>query len=237
MYKYLYIALFCSFSFFSLNAETINKININGNKRISTETIKIYGEIELNKNYSESDTNKILKNLYKTDFFEQVEIEIIEDRLIITVKEYPFINQLLIVGEKSNNYKDQIKKIIKLKEKRSFIKSYLSEDLETIKSLYSSRGYNSAEIDIKTKKITNNSFDLLVEINRGDKTKISSINFIGNNKIKSRRLKDVIASEEDKFWKILTNNTNFNQRLLELDTRLLRNFYKSNGFYDVKINS
>jgi len=237
MYKNLYVALFCFFSFFSLNAETINKININGNKRISTETIKIYGEIELNKNYSESDTNQILKNLYKTDFFEEVEIEIIGDQMSITVIEYPFINQLLIVGEKSNNYKEQIKKIIKLKEKRSFIKSYLSEDLETIKSLYSSRGYNSAEIEIKTKKITDNSFDLLVEINRGDKTKISSINFIGNNKIKSRRLKDVIASEENKFWKILTTNTNFNKRLLELDTRLLRNFYKSNGFYDVRINS
>ena len=44
-----------------------------------------------------------------------------------------------------------------------------------------------------------------------------------------------MASEEDKFWKFLTKNTNFNKNILDLDTRLLRNYYKSSGFYDVKI--
>ena len=46
-----------------------------------------------------------------------------------------------------------------------------------------------------------------------------------------------MASEEDKFWKFLTKNKNFNKNILDLDTRLLRNYYKSSGFYDVKINS
>ena len=193
--------------------------------------------MKLNKDYSETEINKILKSLYKTEFFEDVKVDIKNNTLNVVLKEYPFINQLIIVGEKSNNYKDQIKKIINLKEKKSFIKSYVLSDLEKIKSLYSSAGYNSANVEIKTNKITASSFDVLIEIERGEKTKIRKINFIGNQSISDRKLRDVVASEEHKFWKILSRNTNFNKSLLDLDTRLLSNFYKSSGFYDVKINS
>ncbi|MDC0447571.1 outer membrane protein assembly factor BamA, partial [Pelagibacteraceae bacterium] len=221
----------------NLKAEVVNKFNIQGNERISSETIKIYGDLKENKNYSESDLNKILKDLYETEFFENINLEIKNNELNIIVNEYPYINQLIIIGEKTKRYTNQIREIIKLKEKRSLIKSYINSDINIIKSLYSSLGYNNVEINIKTKKITNNSYDLLVEIQRGEKTRIKSINFIGNNKISNRRLKDVIASEKHQFWKILSKNINFSESLLELDTRLLTNFYKSSGFYDVKINS
>ena len=237
MFNFLFSFLFILLITSNLKAEVVNKFNIQGNERISSETIKIYGDLKENKNYSESDLNKILKDLYETEFFENINLEIKNNELNIIVNEYPYINQLIIIGEKTKRYTNQIKEIIKLKEKRSLIKSYINSDINIIKSLYSSLGYNNVEINIKTKKITNNSYDLLVEIQRGEKTRIKSINFIGNNKISNRRLKDVIASEKHQFWKILSKNTNFNESLLELDTRLLTNFYKSSGFYDVKINS
>ena len=227
MLRYILLILISFFSFSFLNAEMVNKIEINGNSRISKETIKIYGNIISGKNYTESDLNKILKNLYATDFFDDIKIEIKNNTLNIVLKEYPFINQLVIIGEKSNKYVKQIKKIIKLKEKRSFIESYLIDDVENIKDLYSSIGYNFTEVEVKTKKITENSYDLLIEIDRGERTKIKKINFFGNKNVSNRRLKDIIASEEDKFWKVLTKNTNFSKNLLELDTRLLVNYYRS----------
>ena len=70
----------------------------------------------------------------------------------------------------------------------------------------------------------------------GEKTKISSISFIGNKKIRDRRLRDVIASEENKFWKFLSRNNNYSEQIVNLDLRLLRNYYKSLGYYDVKID-
>ena len=174
------------FSFSHLHAEVVNKIEINGNSRISKETIKIYGNIISGKNYTESDLNKILKNLYATDFFDDIKIDIRNNTLNITLKEYPFINQLVITGEKSNKYVKQIKKIIKLKEKRSFIEAYLIDDIENIKNLYSSAGYNFTEVEVKTKKITENSYDLLIEIERGERTKIKKINFFGNKNVYRR---------------------------------------------------
>jgi len=217
--------------------ETSKQVIINGNKRISDETIKIYGEIDAKKEINEKEINLILKNLYSTDFFESVDVSFSENVLTIDLKEYPVINQLLIVGEKNNGIKRQIKKIISLKEKRSFIKSKLSDDLAIIKNLYSSIGYNFSKIEAKIKEIDNNNFDLIFEIKRGKESKITSVKFIGDKKIKDKRLRDIIASEEYKFWKFISKNTKFSQNLVNLDLRLLNNYYKSLGYYDVAITS
>ena len=178
MRKILSFTIIYLFFLTSLGAEIIKDLKINGNKRVSNETVKIYGEIEIGKNYSESDLDKVLKNLYSTNFFEDVNLKLQNNVLVINLKEYPVINQLIIIGEQSNKYREQIKKVINLKEKRSFIKSLLAKDLEIIKNLYSSVGYNFSEVEGKIKKIDDENLDLILEINRGAKTKISSINFL-----------------------------------------------------------
>ena len=80
MNKILITVFILLMNFTLLKAEIVNKFNISGNKRISNETIKIYGNLELNKNYKENDLNIILQNLYKTNFFENIDIEIVRIR-------------------------------------------------------------------------------------------------------------------------------------------------------------
>jgi outer membrane protein insertion porin family len=220
-----------------LKAEVIDKLVINGNKRVSSETIKVYGEIEINKNISEIEINKILNNLYSTNFFEDVKIKINQNTLFINVNEYPVINQVILIGEPRKSFNKKILTLIQSKEKKSFIKSNILKDIDNIKKFYSLSGYNSSKVDVKTKVIDDDNLDLMIEIDRGNQTKISSINFIGNKYIRSKRLRDVVASEEDKFWKVISKNTNFSENLIALDKRLLINYYKSIGFYDVQVNS
>ena len=105
-------------------SDIINEIIIDGNKRVSDETIKVYGNFNIKDNITESDVNKIIRNLYSTNFFENVEISFSNNILKINLSEYPIINQLIIIGEKKKARIDQIKKLIRLKEKKSFIKSY-----------------------------------------------------------------------------------------------------------------
>ena len=232
------IILFLAVTFSSpLVAEIVKKVEISGNERVSDETIKIYGEIELNKNYTEKKLNEVLTNLYSTDLFEDIKISVANGILKIDLKEYPVINELIILGEASNKYREQITKLIKSKKKRSFIKSNLAQDLEIIKKLYASVGYNFAKVETKTKKLSGNTVDVIIEVERGNISKISKISFIGDKKVRERRLRDVIASEEDKFWKIISRNTKFNDEIVKLDIRLLKNYYKSIGYYDVEITS
>ena len=236
MIKYIFIT-FILFTFNFANAEIVNKIEINGNNRVGDETIKVYGEIEINKDYSSNDINKVLKNLYSTDFFEEVDIDINNGIMKISLKEYPVINSIQIEGEKAKKLQEGILKTIKLKEKSSFIKAYLAEDIQIIKKLYSSIGFNFSEVETKIREFDNNRINLVFIIDKGNKTKISKISFIGDKKIKEKRLRDIIVSEEFKFWKFITNNTNLNYENIELDKRLLKNYYKSNGYYDVEVLS
>ncbi len=239
MNKILIITLILNFFFSILNAEVVKKIEINGNKRISDETIKVYGEFKdtLGQDLSKSDLDRILKNLYLTDFFENVSIEIVNNTLKVDLKEYPVVNQLIIVGEKSTKFKSEIKKIIRTKEKNSFIENNLKQDVTSIKNLYSTLGYNFSEVEAKIRKVDEDNIDLIFKVERGKVTKIRKISFTGDKKLKDKRLRDIIASQEDKFWKFISRNTRFSENLVNLDTRLLINYYKSIGYYDVQVNS
>ncbi len=237
IFKFLIIISSVYFTFIYLNAATISDIKIEGNKRVSDETIIVYGDIKLNQNINSTKINQILNNLYATDFFKDIKIEEVNGILNIKVIEYSLINQLIITGEASSKIKEQIERSISTKSKRSLIESRISDDVNIIKKLYSSIGYNFANIDVKIKELDSENVDILIDINRGKVTKISSISFVGDKKISDNRLRNVIASERHRFYKFISRNTKFNENLINLDLRLLKNYYKSLGFYDVEIVS
>ena len=222
---------------FSLSAEVVQRIEVKGNDRFSKETVVVYGEITLKKDYSALDLNKVLKNLYETNFFEDIKISLNNGTLNITVKEYKIINAIIIEGEKSTQVKELVLSKLELKPKESFIESQLSEDIDSIKKMYASMGYNFTDIDAKIKNFSNNRVNLIYFLKKGKKTNIAKINFLGDKKVKDKRLRDVIVSEESKFWKFLSKNTHLNSSNVELDTRLLTNYYKTLGYYDVQVLS
>ena len=218
-------------------AEIVNKLDIIGNKRISQETIEVYGEIEIGKNYTNSDLNEILKKLFDTNFFEDINVNLSNGNLIVEVKEYPYIFSVDIIGEKSNTIKKEILNKLELQPQESFIQNKLVEDINLIKKLYNSLGYNFIEIKSKIEKIDENRVSILYDIDKGKKTYITSIEFTGDKKINEKRLRDIIVSEEHKFWKLLSKNTFLKFSNVELDKRLLLNYYKSLGYYDVQVLS
>ena len=229
----LYFVLFTSI----LSAEIIKKIEIEGNDRVSNETIKVYGDVSINQNVDNFKINEIIKNLYSTNFFEDINVSVSNGTLFIKVNEYPVINEIIILGEDADKFKKAIKKNIKSKKNGPFVKSFIAEDEKTIKKIYQSIGFNFLEIKSKVETFPKKRVNLYFEIEKGDKTKITKINFKGDRKLRDRRLRDIITSQESKFWKVLTQNTKLNQSNIELDKRLLTNYYKSIGYYDVKVLS
>ena len=105
MNKGLIYILIIFLSFSTAKTEVLERINIQGNKRVSNETIKIYGNIEIGKDYSEKTINEIVRNLYSTDFFEEVNVNLKNNTLTVTLKEYPIIDNLILLGENSKNLK------------------------------------------------------------------------------------------------------------------------------------
>ncbi len=235
IFKINFILLFISSLSF---AQIINDIKVDGNQRISKESIIVFGGIDFNKNYSDDDLNVILKNIYETNFFKEINLKIYNSILEVSVIENPIIENLQINGIKTKNLTELLFDKIKLKNRSSYIESSFLSDLNLIKNIIKNNGYYFAEI--KTSSILNkeqNSIRLSYDIDLGKRAKIHEVQFIGDKKIKDRKLKNIIVTEEFKFWKFISQSIYLNYERIELDKRLLANFYKNSGYYNVKITN
>ena len=127
-----FIFLISIYSF--VNADIIDDIVVKNNNRISKQTIITYGKIELNKDYSIKDINQVFRNLYQTDFFETLKIDIIGSQLVINVKENKIIQSVSVEGVKSKRLSDTILESTYSKDKSSFLISKVKEDVDKIKN-------------------------------------------------------------------------------------------------------
>ena len=237
MKKIIFLTVLFTIFINNLHAEVINKIIINNNERISEGTIRTYGNIEIGKNYSDDNLNEILKKLYETNFFKNINLEIDNKTLIISVVENQLIQNIEINGIKSKTVTELILKNLILKKKSPFVESEVENDLTRIKKSLILEGYYFSNITSDIVENNNNTINLIFNITLGDKSKIAIIEFTGDKIFKNRTLKNLITAEESKFWKFLSNKKYLNQQNLAIDERLIRAFYLNHGYYDVVVNT
>ncbi len=219
------------------SSQVINKIEISGNERVPNETIKMLSNVEIDTNIDQKDVNNIIKSLYETNFFEDIEISFSNNILKITVKENPIISSIKIKGIKAKRIKKNILETLSLREKSSFNEIVLINEKEKILNLLKNQGYILAEITMLKEILDDNKLNLIFDIKLGEKAKIKKISFIGNKIFKDQKLKSVIISEEYKFWKFLSGKKYLNENMIQFDNQLLKNFYLNKGYYNVSINS
>ena len=220
-----------------LRSDEIKKIEFFGNDRIPNETILMFSEIKIGDNIDEEALNQVLINLYNSNFFKDVKVELVKNILKITVSENPLIEQIKFEGIKAKKILESIKEDLLLKSRTSYNEVIAKNDLKKMKSNLKGIGYFFSEVDLFVEDLDNNKVNLVYKINLGNKSKIKKIKFIGDKRFKDSKLKNVIISEEYKFWKFVSGRKYLNENVIEFDKRLLTNFYLNKGYYNVKINS
>ena len=236
--KLLSLTIILNYFFLSFsNGEIVKEIKIDGNKRITDEIILMFSDIAVEQNITNSQINKIIKNLYETNFFDNVSVTLNNNKIIINVVEAPLIENIIISGIKAQKNKDLIKNNFELKPRSSFNKILLIKEVQSIESTLKSLGYYFAKVNPIIETLDNNLVNIEYEIELGDKAKISKISFLGKKIFKDKKLKNIIISEEYKFWKFITGKKYLQEQMVEIDKRLLKNFYLNQGYYNVKINT
>ena len=218
-------------------AEIIKNFKISGNDRISDKTIILFSGYSINDDIDQNKLNQIIKELYNTSFFEKISINFDNGILYIDVKENPLIQSIVFDGIKNKKIIERLNEIILQKEKSSFVQNKIKDDQDRILNSLRVVGYYFSEVSTNVKKNNNNTVDIIYNIKLGKKALIKNIKFIGNKIFKDNKLRKIIVSEEAKFWKFISSNKNVDVKRIKLDENLLRNFYKNNGYYNVKINS
>mgnify|MGYP000344860878 CR=1 FL=1 len=232
--QFIILSIFLIHSSYSQDYENII---INGNERISNETILVFTEISEDKSVDENSINDILKKLYKSGFFKDVSVKIQNNNLIINVLENPIIQTVFINGIKRKKTEESLYEILSLKNRSSYNSILTNKDENAILNYLKDQGFYFSTITSSYQDLGDNKIDLYYDIELGNKAKISKISFIGDKKFKDNTLRSIILSEEYRFWKIISGKKYLNEKLVNYDKRLLSNFYKNKGFYNVKIES
>ena len=225
------------FLFNSGHSEVVKEFKINGNDRISKDTIIMFSKTSIGDEINSNSINLILKNLYETNYFKNVTTKFENNVLQIIVLENPIIEEISYEGIKSNKITNLIKNNTKTKSRSSYNKLILKNDKENIKKILKDLGYYFPTIETYVESLSDNKVNIKYTISLGEKAKIKKITFIGDKKFKDKKLKSIIVSEENKFWKFITNKKFVNEQLISLDIRLLKNFYLNKGYYNVVIDS
>ena len=218
-------------------SEVIKKFNIEGNNRVADETIIMFSNLKIGDQITRNKLNNALKDLYYTDYFKNVKITSENQVIKIYVDENPIIQKISINGIKKNKIKEKISEISLKIEKYPFVENKVNEQANLLKNILRSYGYYFVKLETIVNANTNNTVDLIYNFDLGEIAKIKKINFIGNKVFRDNTLRNIIISEENKFWKFITQNNLLDYSRIKADVSRLNKFYKNRGYFNVNVKS
>ncbi len=230
---YFHLVIFFSNTY----AEKYDYIKIKGNERLSVETILMFSELNIQNEITNEDLNSSIKKLFETNYFKDIKIYSEGKTLTILIKENPIIQSIEIKGVKNKSILEELKKITKKNEKYPYLKNQILEQSNLLLNTIRSSGFYFAKMETNVIDNEDNTVNISYEFDLGNKAIIKRIIFQGDKKFKDTKLRNVIRSEEGKFWKFITSNKYLDERKIKNDENLLKKYYQKKGYYRVNVKS
>jgi len=214
----------------------ISSIVVEGNQRITTDTIVSISKIEKGNSYSPSQLNSALQLIKKSTYFKTVTISQKNNILKINVIENPTINSINFEG--NDILKDEnLFELISSKERQTLSASKTEKDADIVATAYADMGRIAATVTPKIVELSDNRVDLIFEVSEGRVTEVEKITFTGNRIFSDFRLKSVIATKQAGIFRRVINSDTYVEGKLEYDMELLQNFYINKGYIDFEVQT
>jgi len=214
----------------------IQRILVQGNERIEPSTVISYLPVAPGEPVDAAKVDLALKALFRTDLFSDVKIDFQNGDLIVTVVENPIINRVIFEGNKGLK-EDKLRDEVTVRPRGIFTRAKVQGDVQRIVELYRRSGRISANVTPQIIELPQKRVDLIFKIEEGPKSGILSVNFLGNKAFSDNDLRDVVVTEETRWFKFFSNNANYDPDRLEYDKEQLRKHYRNRGYYDFRVTS
>ena len=213
-----------------------SSIDVVGNLRIESSTIRSYSGISTAHSLSAADLNAAYQSIASSGLFEEVEIVPNGARLVIKVKEFPTINRVAFEG--NSRIKDEVLAgLVKSQTRRVFNPTEVEQDRAVIAEAYANSGRLAAKVNPKFIRLSDNRVDLVFEIFEGGLVEIERISFVGNRAYSDRKLRSVLETKQAGLLRTFIQRDTFVEDRIAFDKQVLSDFYKSRGYADFRINS
>ena len=216
----------------------IRSISVRGAERLEPATVISYSNLSPGEAYTTEALDQALKDLYATELFADVVITGADTgNLVITVRENPVINRIILEGNRRLK-DDKITPEIRLAPRQIFTRSKVRADVDRIIELYKRSGRFAATVEPKIVQLDQNRVDLVFEINEGPVSKVRAINIIGNDQYSDDRLrKEMYTREAGGILGFIRSNDSYDPDRLAADQQKLRAFYLTEGYADFRVVS
>jgi outer membrane protein insertion porin family len=213
---------------------SFSNVQIEGNERVDAATILNYAGIRRGDEVSAAALNDAYQRILNSGLFEKVELVPQGSTLVIKVQEYPIVNVISIEGNK--RLKDEkLAELVKSQARRVYSPSQAEADAAAIAEAYRVSGRLAASVTPKIIRRSDNRVDLVFEITEGRVVEIERLSFVGNKAFSDRRLRQVLETKQAGLLRNLIQRDSFVAERLDLDRKVLTDFYLSRGYIDFQI--
>jgi len=217
-------------------AGAVQAVEVRGNQRIEADTVRSYMLLQPGDPYDADRLDRSLKSLFATGLFRDVRISRDGARVIVDVAENPIVNRVAFEGNRKIS-DDVLRAELQLRARSVFTTQAVQADRQRILELYARRGRFAASVEPKLIQLEQNRVDVVYEIQENEVALIARVNFIGNQAYSDSRLKEVVATKEQAWYRLFSSSDQFDPERLSFDRELLRRFYLRNGYADVQVTS
>ncbi|WP_350314252.1 outer membrane protein assembly factor BamA [Planktomarina temperata] len=214
----------------------ITEIIVDGNRRIETETIRSYTEIETPAVLAIGEVNDAVQRVRDSNLFETVTAEVQGNKLKVTVVEFPTVNEVVFEGNDRLGEK-QLSALVRSQSRRIYSVSQVRDDANAIAEAYANQGRIAASVEPRIIRRSDNRVDVIFEIAEGGVVEIERLSFVGNRTFSDRRLRRVLNTKQAGLLRIFVQRDTYVEDRVEFDKQVLTDFYNSRGYIDFQVQA
>ena len=238
-FKTIFLTAFLSFNLLSFDEFLVSDIRIVGLQRVSTGSIFNVIPISVGDRIDLRKSTDIVRSLFSTEQFDDIQVSKEGNTLIISVIERPSISAIDISGNKALKTEQLLESLdgVGIKEGEVYKRSTLEKVKSELVRSYASNGRYGAGVEIEEITKPRNRIDINIIVDEGNSAKIKKINIIGNEIFTDEELLDSFELSEGSFFSFLSNNTQYSREKLVGDIETLESYYRDRGYLKFSIES
>ena len=237
--KIIFLSFLLSLNLNAFDEFLVSDIRIIGLQRVSTGSIFNVIPISVGDRIDTRKSSDIVRSLFSTEQFDNIQIGRDGNTLIITVLERPSISGIEISGNKALKTEQLLESLdgVGIKEGEVYKRSTLEKVKSELVRSYASNGRYGAGVEINEILKPRNRIEISIEVDEGSSAKIKKISIIGNEKFTDEELLDSFELSEGSFLSFLSSNNQYSREKLVGDLETLESYYRDRGYLKFSIES
>ena len=217
----------------------VEDIRIIGLQRVSLGSVLDTIPVTIGDRITSKDYQRIIRTLFATGQFDDIELSSQENVLFVQVEERPTISTISIDGNSAIETNDLLGALASegVSEGSVLKRATLDMIIKGLQAQYSQQGRYGASVDVEQKQRPRNRVEINIEIDEGSSTAIASIEIIGNDSFTDNDLKNIFELSEGSFLSVFTNDDKYTREKLRTDLENLEAFYKDRGYLQFSLDS